>query len=256
VHCVVLGVAGDIVRHGGGTATQYWVVRDERGAVAGAALFGAARNLALSRMTGYAVQALAAQLRRGQVELTGAGGPADETALFASLWAGNEVEAQLDHTEHVWELGRVTASTASRGLLSVAGWADLEELAAWTPEAATAFGLTAEEWDEEVGTAVERGQLYLWRDSGLVAMAMIRGETPTGLRVSGVFTPAVAQRLGYATSLVSAVSRAALDSGRQRVFLFTDTRNATAEGIYARIGYQQVGMAKRYRFVPPGNEIG
>ena len=81
-------------------------------------------------------------------------------------------------------------------------------------------------------------------------MAMLRGETPSGVRVSGVFTPSVQRRHGYATALVAAMSQGALNSGREFCFLFTDASNATAEGIYARLGYRQVATCQQYRFVP------
>lgn len=91
------------------------------------------------------------------------------------------------------------------------------------------------------------GEVYLWDVDGRpVSMAAARGATPTGIRISYVFTPLPLRKNGYASACVAALSQGQLDAGRERCFLFTDLANRTSNHIYQQIGYEYVGELNVY----------
>ena len=250
VHCILLGIPGDLVRFGGGEEARFWVVRDEGGEVVGAAMLTPPMSMSASRMSDPAVVALARGLAQGRVELPGVVGPAEVSDHFAEEWTrltGSKSEV-VAAGQHLWELTAVNAVPDARGTMEIGEERDLAALTPWSPVAAEEFANTVEQWEAQTRRACERGRLFVWRDREPAAMAMLGGQTPNGIRVSGVFTPPEKRRHGYATSLVAAMSRYVIANGRSRCFLFTDAQNATAEGVYARIGYQQLARIRHHRF--------
>ena len=256
VHCILLGVPADMARFGGNPDARFWVVTVDRGQVVGAAMWTPPLSLSVSRMSRDGVGALVEHLQKLHLPLPGVRGPAEEAGWFADAWAVRSAARAepLGAGEHVWQLNRtsfirtnpVAASPDHFGLPTQQDFATVNS---WASEAAASFDQTADHWAEDIALASRERQLYVWREPEPVAMAMLRGETPSGVRVSGVFTPLAHRRQGYAAALVGAMSEGALNSGRECCFLFTDASNATAEGIYARIGYEQVAACQQYRFV-------
>jgi predicted GNAT family acetyltransferase len=81
----------------------------------------------------------------------------------------------------------------------------------------------------------------LWEDGGEpVSLAAFGNPTPNGARIGPVYTPPDARGRGYAGALVAHASQSLLDSGRRFCFLYADQANPSANGIYRRIGYEQV----------------
>lgn len=253
VHCILLGAPGDAVRFGSEQSAQFWCVVNDDGEVSGAALVAPPLSLAISRMAPRAVLGLAEHLHAADISLPGVRGPIEAASAFGEAWTrlGHGQMEPTEHGEHAWELRSVEPTGPCAGRLVLAREDELAAVQPWAQEAAAAFDEAPEDWNRSVALAVRQEQLYAWCNPEPVAMAMFRGQTPSGVRVSGVFTPSAQQRRGYATALVAAMSEAALNAGRGRCFLFTDATNATAEGIYARIGYRQVAVCQHYRFVAP-----
>ena len=82
--------------------------------------------------------------------------------------------------------------------------------------------------------------LALWVDGAPVSMAGFPARTRHGVRIGYVYTPPRHRRSGYATALVSQVSRQVLESGFRHCVLYTDLANRTSNSIYRRIGYRPV----------------
>ena len=57
---------------------------------------------------------------------------------------------------------------------------------------------------------------------------------------------------GYATSLVAALSRELMESGKRKLFLTTDVANPTSNAIYARIGFRPENDDCGFDFIAPG----
>ena len=91
------------------------------------------------------------------------------------------------------------------------------------------------------------GQLWLWENAGTVAVAGLSIPVAGVVRVGPVFTPRDARNRGYASALVSAISRATREAGH-RCILYTDLDNPTSNSIYRAIGYRAVAEALKYDF--------
>ena len=87
---------------------------------------------------------------------------------------------------------------------------------------------------------IDSGRLFFWKDPEPVSMAGSAGPTPSGIRISAVYTPPGLRGRGYASAAVAALSQKMLDGGRRFCFLFTDLANPTSNSIYQKIGYQPV----------------
>jgi predicted GNAT family acetyltransferase len=91
--------------------------------------------------------------------------------------------------------------------------------------------------------------MYLWEDVVPVAMAAaMERVSPNGAWIGGVYTPPERRRSGYASALVSQVSRVLLDGGSPSCVLFADVANPTSNHIYLRMGYQPAGPFDDYSF--------
>lgn len=74
------------------------------------------------------------------------------------------------------------------------------------------------------------------------------GETPNGVRVGLVYTPAELRRRGYATSCVSRLTQLLLDSGKKYCCLYADLANPASNRIYEKVGYRPVCDGEFWRF--------
>jgi RimJ/RimL family protein N-acetyltransferase len=102
-----------------------------------------------------------------------------------------------------------------------------------------------------LGSPPERAGFWLWEDGGaVVSLTGYGGPTPNGIRIGPVYTPPAHRGRGYATSLVAEQSAWLLSSGRRFCFLYTNLANPTSNGIYRRIGYEQVAEAAEIGFGP------
>jgi predicted GNAT family acetyltransferase len=98
--------------------------------------------------------------------------------------------------------------------------------------------------DARLGSSPDRGGFWLWEVDGDVVSISGHGmPTPTGIRIGPVYTPTERRGLGYATSLVAEQAAWLLAQGWSFCFLYTDLANPTSNGVYRRVGYEQVAEA-------------
>jgi uncharacterized protein len=204
---------------------------------------------------GDAVDALAAALR--DEDLPGVLGPVGEAARFAAAWTERTgYRAEIEMRERIHRCDRVIPpGRPASGRPRNARPTDRELVAAWfvafqqealpeDPPIDDPLGV-ADRW-----IAGEDRQLSLWEDGGrVVSMTGAVGPSPNAIRINSVYTPPEERGLGYASSLVAAVSQEQLDRGRRFCVLFTDLANPTSNKIYRAIGYRPVIDVDAYRFV-------
>ena len=87
-------------------------------------------------------------------------------------------------------------------------------------------------------------------------MANAGHTTPTGVRISGGYTPPAHRRRGYARALVAAASQGELVRGRSMCVLDADVTNGTATRLCESVGYVAVGDVEVYRFEPTSSTGG
>jgi uncharacterized protein len=188
--------------------------------------------------------------------LPGVVGPRGQAGVFAELWTNRTgVRHRLAITERIFRLTAVwpphqpasgamrTALEGDRGLL-------VEWLVDFSHEALGDLDPTNHEEAADRWIAGRGRTLYLWEDGGVVSLCGVGSETPHGVRIGPVYTPARFRGRGYASTCVAAASQLQLDAGRQFCFLFTDLANATSNHIYQEIGYEPVRDVDDFRFEP------
>jgi len=188
--------------------------------------------------------ALAALVEAIDIELPGITAAVPEVDGFVELW-GRPVE--LTRTDNIWELRRLQEPTRTAGAPRDATDADLELVLDWWSFANTSEELVRQQVRQRLDD--EDGGITLWDvDGETVSMCGYGSPTPNGIRIGLVYTPPEHRGRGYAAAVTADVSRRQLERGRF-CFLYTDATNATAEGVYARLGYTRVCESRQLAFV-------
>jgi predicted GNAT family acetyltransferase len=104
------------------------------------------------------------------------------------------------------------------------------------------------EAEESVDRHLRAGTLYFWEDGGPVTMCASVGGARTSARINLVYTPPDLRSRGYATAVVSALTRRLLAGGNRYCCLYTDLANPTSNSVYQRIGYRPVCDIDQYSF--------
>ncbi len=185
-------------------------------------------------------------------------GPSVVACAFGEAWSDIKgVRAVPGARQRIHVLERVTApSRQTPGTMRLARRADLPLVARWIESFVRETGLR-EAGDPRAQadrlTGGDRGNplLALWEDRTPVSMAGFPARTRHGVRIGYVYTPDRHRRRGYATALVTQVSRHVLESGFSHCVLYTDLANPTANRIYRRIGYRPVQDVIDIEFTVP-----
>jgi predicted GNAT family acetyltransferase len=244
-HNLILGLAGGLRDN----ATLYpehrlWLVEDG-GATVGAALRTPPHNLAVARPRAEgALEALAAAI---DDEPPGVVGALPEAEAFATLWAARTgASARRRFALMIYALEAVRPVTGVPGRAREATPDDRPFLLDWWRAFTIEVGHARPGDEAEIARAVDRrltavdAGFVLWEDDGPVSFAGFGGQTPNGIRIGPVYTPASLRGRGYASALVAELSARLLSGGRRFCFLYTDASNPASNKIYQRIGYEHV----------------
>ena len=257
-HNLMLGIAGNLRDHPGLYLEFHgWAVESD-GRVVGSALQTPPYNLVLARpMEPLGVEALAHALWDKRVELPGVTAAIPEVDDFVDVWlARARLERRARMRQRIYRLTSVRPVSGVRGRPRSATVADRKLLLEWV------HAFARESFDDVDPKAAERqvdarldrgaGGFAFWEDGEPVSLVGWGGQTPNGVRIGPVYTPPELRRQGYASALTASVSAKLLAAGRRFCFLYTDVENATANRIYAEIGYEPVCDSVDYAFVPRG----
>ena len=257
-HNLILGLASTLAEHPSLYLDhRLWVVA-RAGGIVGAALRTPPRGLVLAQPA--TADALTALVDAIDDDLPGVVGARPEVDVFAALWQAKTGAAARVKTEQgIYALSTVLPSRKPEpgGAPRLATRSDWPLLIEWWK----AFVIEAVHDNDpnmdEIGHAVEyrltdpHAGFLLWDDGDVVSLAGYGGRTPNGIRIGPVYTPPEQRGLGYASSLVAALSRDCLAEGHRFCFLYTDLANPTSNAIYRRIGYEQVCESAEIEFAPP-----
>lgn len=186
-------------------------------------------------------------------DLPGVLGPdALATAFAEGYCARHGLAARRTTSERIYQCSHAQAPRGVAGAMRRAGEDDRELLIDWRRafrDEAAPHEPDRTEQSVARDLAADPGGLWLWEASGEpVAMAGVRGPTPSGIRIGPVFTPRERRGNGYAGALVGGLTQQLLNEGRRFVFLFTDLENPTSNSLYQRLGYQGVADRSAYDF--------
>lgn len=256
----IFGLAGTLV-HEPDLYPEYrlWIVDDERGRPAAAAMRTPPFNLVLAEaVDAAAVPSLVAGVRGQDPNVPGVMGIRPTIEWFLREWEqqGGGV-AHPGMAQGVFALERVLPIPRPAGKARPAGAEDRDLLIEW-------FGAFAREAlrvsdrdldhftrmvDQRLGSDPASAGFWVWEvERAVRSMSSHGSPTPNGIRIGPVFTPPEYRGRGYATALVAEQSTRLLESGRTFCFLYTDLANPTSNAIYRRIGYRQLADSAEYRF--------
>jgi RimJ/RimL family protein N-acetyltransferase len=208
-------------------------------------------NMLVTNGTPRGLAALAADAFGAFGRLPGVNGPRQAAVVFAEAWlalAGGR--ATISMRQRLHKIERVNADLpAIQGRLREATSSERDLAVEW----ALAFVREAipnhpNEAEESVDRHLRAGTLYFWDDGGPVTMCASVGGARTSARINLVYTPPVLRRRGYATAVVSALTRRLLAGGSRYCCLYTDLANPTSNSVYRRIGYRPVCDIDEYSF--------
>jgi GNAT superfamily N-acetyltransferase len=225
--------------------------------VAGAVFHTPPFELGLGVLPEEAAESLVDALRGQGHRVPGVNGAAEEAERFAAAWSaatGERAEGQRGLCLH--ELGTLDPpDPAPPGRPRAAEVDDAELAVTWYE----AFRAETEAPGGGDAAAMVRERLadrrlWIWEDAA-GEPAALAGRTAASVgvaRVAPVYTPPEHRRRGYGAAVTAACTADALDRGDERVVLFTDMANPTANAIYRRIGFKPVGEQRVVAFRPPG----
>lgn len=254
VNNLMLGVSERLVRDPHAYEQPFFaVVVDATEEVQLAAVMTPPHNLILAGTEDFemGIRPLITHFKQEPSNVPGVIGPVQIVEVFIREWDNIIGQpAELSMSQRVYELRSVEMPPMPEGQFRRAGSADIPIILGWY----RAF--EREALGEERGAdpvriekLVDAGQFFIW-EKGAVPCSMALHTRPIAhsITVSGVYTPPVQRRQGYATALVAHLSQHLLDEGYQFVNLFTDLANPTSNAIYQKIGYRPVCDFCVYKF--------
>ncbi len=251
---LLLGILAQLAAHTRDAAPYLALCTGESG-IEGAAIRTPPMHLLLAQgASRRALEELAADLLQRSPDLPGVLGERAAAAAFAELWRERTGRGHvLAVAERIYELTAVVPPPAASGRMRRAGAADEPLLRSWIRAFQEESGAVSADPGRSLAARLlvdpAQGGMHIWEDGEPVSLAGYSGPTPTGIRIGPVYTPPDLRGRGYATTLVAQLSQALLRRGLQRVFLFTNLANRTANDIYQRIGYRPVADADQLRFL-------
>lgn len=216
-------------------------------------------NLLISHVEhAAALEAIATEAMRREIELPGVMGPTEHANAFAGHWrrpgGGTHAPGMAQ---------RILAASTVREPAAVPGtWRQMTDddhpmLIDWF----TDFGIESDHMTEIVARrhahsmmqrldARSGGVIWVDEAGSPVSVARYKAPTFTGIRIGPVYTPPEHRRHGYGGAVTAAATQLLLDRGYAFVCLYTNAANQTSNHIYEVIGYEYVANSMQYRFSP------
>lgn len=230
-----------------------WIVVDDDGAVAGAAMHTPPHNLFVPRLRPGIPEVIAAGLTASGRMPPGVNGEAATVDRFAREWEARTGQASRTRVSmRMYVLRDLQAPEGVAGSPRLGSSHDLERVATWL-QSFWEEAMLGEPDEDHEATARRRlaaGQIWLWDvDGETVSLAAASAPAVGVARVGPVYTPRDRRGHGYGSAVTAAASEAALAGGAAHVVLYTDLANPVSNSIYRTIGYVPEHDAEERDFV-------
>jgi hypothetical protein len=251
---LILGICRDLADNPPADGKQAWLFTiEDNVAMGGVAVMCPPRNLVITRLSAAARTSLVTFLCDAKLAIPGVVGPKPDVAAVAELWAQrNGLNASLAMDQRIYACESIIPPPfpTARGRMRAAEPADKELLVAWSRDFHVAVHMAEAiaECDALIDRLIDRRAIWVWDDNGPVSCAAFTRESPRGVAVNHVYTPAKHRGHGYATACVAALTSQLLGSGKNFCCLYTDLANPTSNKIYQQIGYEPVCDSQLWRF--------
>jgi predicted GNAT family acetyltransferase len=236
----------------------WWVIEDSSGVARAMMMRTAPHKLVLSPMPEEAVGAAAAAVLEHDPELPGVTGSRTLVDRFIAAFSEGSprrIESTIERCLWVYKLGPFVTAAPAAGSCRVADDTDFDLLRRWWWAFAEETNVERYGLEEGLRGALAQGRISLWSLDDRPVCAVGTSpvvDVPSGsiVRIGPVYTPPEDRRQGYAGQLTGTVSSQLVDQGH-RVMLFTDSFNATSNGVYTRLGYEKIDEVVECSLEPP-----
>lgn len=235
-------------------AGNYLATVSEGSQIVAAAFCGASGGILLTAAPAAAVKLIAEDVAARDSQPKGLVGPLAQCEVFARAWRQRTGRAHVlrFHLRH-FELTGSPAPSVARGRLRMPETSEHALLGDWHVAFIEELALpdAVPQARRNVMQRIEGGLVRVWDDGGVMAFAGFGEGARATARIAPVYTPPHCRGRGYASALVSELSRELFASGKRAIFLTTDVANPTSNNIYRRIGFRPVADHFQFEFVEP-----
>jgi predicted GNAT family acetyltransferase len=198
---------------------------------------------------------LVAALRAAGADVPGVNGDVAGVERFAEAWtAATGERATTTLALDLYELGTLRhPEPPPAGRARAAGAADIEVAVRFYTAFQEESSLPATDVLFLVRERMGDRRLWLWEDeTGVPVSLAARTAAAAGVaRIAPVYTPPEHRRHGYATAVTAACTADALARDVERVVLYTDRTDPSANAMYQRIGFRPTGGRRIVSFENP-----
>ena len=231
----------------------YWATVSARGAIIAAAFHHPIGGVLVTAGPDRACALIAADMAERARTPNSVVGPLASCEAFARTWRERTGQAHMlrFHLRH-FELTQPPPVFAASGGARLPLDSETETLVDWTVAfvAEVALPETEEQTRRRAKNRIGNGQVRIWDDGGPVAFAGYGADASDTVRIAPVYTPPEFRGKGYASALVTDLSRELFARGKRAIFLTTDVANPTSNSIYQRIGYRPVADHFHFALFP------
>ena len=200
--------------------------------------------------SGGAVELLAEEMRRGGLSPSGVVAEPGLARRFADAMAGRGA-GRLHQSIYAMRMDEPAACKLSPGHPRALEKSDLRYVPYWErafSEACRSHVFPIPEYAGRLRERLGKSAHFIWVDGVPVSQAVHGRDTPNGAVITEVYTPPRFRGLGYASSVVSELTRALLESGKRFCCLFADADNPVSCGMYRKLGFYEVCGLQEIRF--------
>jgi predicted GNAT family acetyltransferase len=195
---------------------------------------------------------LVAVLRSANADVPGVNGDVAGVDRFAAAWtAATGQRATITLALDLYELGTLRhPDPPPAGRARPAEEADLDVAIRFYTGFQDEVPTPSTEVLPLVRERMDDRRLWLWEHgAGVVASLAARTAAVAGVsRIAPVYTPPEHRRHGYATAVTAACTADALARDAERVVLYTDVADPSANAMYQRIGFRPIGGRRVVQF--------
>jgi uncharacterized protein len=194
-------------------------------------------------------------LLRDEIKIPGVLGQKNAAFSFAKEWSrqtGRYFNTKMN--QRIYQLEEVSPIKISNGIMRLASLSELKLVQKWTFDFVRDTNeptITIEQAENLALKKIKEKSVYLWIDQNKnkpVSMACRARSTKNTVVVNLVYTPDQERKKGYASSVVSCLSKKLLQEF-SFCALYTDLDNPTSNKIYQDIGYKSVCDSVMIEFI-------
>lgn len=233
---------------------KYFVVDDQYGQ--SGYLVVTEKNFVISNMPASFLLNLVNHLYAENIIAPGVVGPSNSAEAFARIYSQVcDMNYKLVMDQKIYQLNHVVYPSPCDGNMIVATDEDINLGANWLlkfiEESIPHEPTTLENAIAIIKKKVANQEVFIWKNNvGMpVALNMVTRPTRNGIAVSFVYTSKEYRKKGYASALVAQTSQRMLDQGKKFCVLYADSKNLTSNGIYQKIGYNEIATSKNFIFL-------